>query len=233
MSIRHRRRQVRFEYPAPVKQLVQALVLRWSRRLVARTLQIPVSSVYRWTPQAQYVQAAGSVETIEELVANCEVLGFFYSEPLRARGIELARARVGAESPLQPPFAAPSAGAAAAAPDRLQETRTFIERYYFRAITCDQLAAYAQMSKFHFIKEFSNHFGVTPHRYLVQTRVAHASRLLGMAQQSLHAIAIATGFNGVSSFMKAFRSLRGQSISAYRRACELSSGAQPADRMIG
>jgi AraC-like DNA-binding protein len=224
VSLHHRRRQVRFEYPAPVKQLVHVLVRRWSRQQVARTLQIPVSSVYRWTPESSSAQTAATAEKIEELVVNCEALGFFYREPLRARGIAITRGQVPEKLPSQLPFGARAADfSAVAAPVRLQQTREFIERHYFRAMSCDQLAGYAQMSKFHFIKEFSHHFGVTPHRYLLQTRVAHACRLLGLAQQSLHAIAIATGFNGVSTLMKAFRSLRGQSLSSYRRACELRS----------
>jgi AraC-like DNA-binding protein len=219
MSTRRRRRQVCFEYPHAVKLLVYLLSEQSSRRLAARVLRIPVSTVYRWTTDLKRANEIPSTGMLEELVARCEALGFFYREPLRAHGFALAGLQLSAASLREPrAVAACAALAAIPVPARLREARELIDQFYFRAISCDQLAAGAQMSKFHFIKEFGDHFGVSPYKYLLQARVAHACRLFDLPFQSLQAIAAATGFNDVSSFIKAFRSVRGESVSSYMRS---------------
>lgn len=214
----HRRHQVRFEYPPSVKGLARALTRQWSCYLVARTLRIPASSIYRWTSASGRAEPALAEAAIEQLVLDCESAGFFYREPLRTRGIAIASGDCAQHSTAHTQFAERAASLSAKpVPVRLQEARRFVDAFYFRTISCAQLAAHAGMSKFHFIKAFSQHFGVTPHRYLLQTRLAHARRLLDLGHESLHAIAVATGFNGISPFTKAFRSLHGQTISAYLR----------------
>ena len=46
-------------------------------------------------------------------------------------------------------------------------------------IDLEQAAAQADISPFHFLRLFSSVLGVTPHQYLVRSRLRHAARLLG------------------------------------------------------
>jgi AraC-like DNA-binding protein len=200
-----RRRQVRFEYPEAVKALACALARRFERRRVARALQLPLSTVYRWIAAEARVACLTTLDdAIERALAQCAAAGFPFPHALQA----LSSPPVSNLAPL-PAFSHTA--------DRLLRAKEFIDRYYFRPIACDQLAAHAGLSKFHFIKEFGAQFGASPHRYLQNVRIAKAARLLALASHSLEAIAAATGFNSTSAFVKAFRALRGESVAAYLR----------------
>ena len=45
-------------------------------------------------------------------------------------------------------------------------------------IDLEDAAAQAGISPFHFLRLFANVLGVTPHQYLVRSRLRHAARLL-------------------------------------------------------
>ena len=47
-----------------------------------------------------------------------------------------------------------------------------------RQIDLEHAAAQAEISPFHFLRLFSSVLGVTPHQYLVRSRLRHAARLL-------------------------------------------------------
>lgn len=210
-----RRRQVRFEYPTAAKQLVCALAPRFGRRRIARALRIPLSTIYRWLA-AERVSGSQTTEqeSAELLTTRCESLGFAFRDALRGIGVPLSEKVSAPTAMFSPVFAIPMLSHES---DRLLKARDFVEQHYYRQISCERLAADIGMSKFHFIKEFGDRFGAPPHRYLLQVRIAQASRLLRLASPSLEAIAAATGFNTTSSFVKAFRSIRGESVAAYLR----------------
>jgi len=61
---------------------------------------------------------------------------------------------------------------------RAVETALWIDAHSHRAIELEDAAEQAGLSPFHFLRLFSNVLGVSPHQYLVRSRLRHAARLL-------------------------------------------------------
>ncbi len=81
----------------------------------------------------------------------------------------------------------------------------YIDDHPHRAISLAELAGAAGLSRFHFGRVFKRHLGVSPARYVEQTRIAQAKRLIAEARMSLAAIAQAVGFADQSHFSRRFR----------------------------
>lgn len=79
-----------------------------------------------------------------------------------------------------------------------------------------ELAALARLSDDHFLRAFKAAVGQTPHRYVLERRVAHAQRLLLRGALPVADVARATGFRGASHFAAAFRQQLGVSPSEWR-----------------
>jgi AraC family transcriptional regulator len=100
---------------------------------------------------------------------------------------------------------------------RLNWGRDFIHSSYQRPITIDDMARAACLSKYHFIRLFHAHEGVTPYRYLQQKRVAAAQRLLSTTQLTHVEIAEQVGFDHRSTMFRQIRRLTGRSGRQWRR----------------
>ena len=93
---------------------------------------------------------------------------------------------------------------------------------YLRSVPCaapstEDLAAVAELSPYHMIRSFSQTFGMPPHTYLLQVRIAEARRMLEKGK-SLAEVAQATGFADQSHLHRYFRRMLGMSPGAYRKA---------------
>jgi AraC family transcriptional regulator len=86
------------------------------------------------------------------------------------------------------------------------------------SITLADLAREAGLSAYHFLRVFSRVLGVTPHQYLVRSRLRHAARLLADGQASVTDVAFDAGFGDVSNFVRTFHRAAGLSPRAFRRA---------------
>lgn len=98
---------------------------------------------------------------------------------------------------------------------RLMAACTHMETHYDEQITLDTLADTAQMSKYHFIREFSKEYGLTPYQYLETIRIGHAKQLLEHGLPALDA-AMRIGFVDQSHFSKFFKRLIGLTPGQYR-----------------
>ena len=78
------------------------------------------------------------------------------------------------------------------------------------------LAREAQMSPYHFLRSFRSVVGMTPHQFVLHTRLHRAAVELCRSKQDIGAIAFAAGFNDLSSFNRRFRRLTGKTPTAYR-----------------
>ncbi len=85
------------------------------------------------------------------------------------------------------------------------------------AIALDRLAAVAELSKFHFLRQFSHVVGMTPGAYLRTLRMCQAGRLLRSSETPILDIAAAVGFADHPSFSRAFARYMGVTPSDYRR----------------
>ncbi|MFO1319339.1 MAG: helix-turn-helix transcriptional regulator [Burkholderiales bacterium] len=81
----------------------------------------------------------------------------------------------------------------------------------------DRLAALAGLSPFHFLRLFSNALGVTPHQYVVRTRLRRAARWLADSARAITDVALASGFDDLSHFVRTFHRAAGVSPGVFRR----------------
>jgi AraC family transcriptional regulator len=99
---------------------------------------------------------------------------------------------------------------------RLTWGRDFIHGNYQRAISIDEMARAACLSKFHFIRLFHALEGVTPYQYLQRKRVAAAQRLLANTRMTHVEIAEQVGFDHRSTMFRHMRRVTGRSARAWR-----------------
>ena len=107
------------------------------------------------------------------------------------------------------------------APSRRDEKRIAaalhrIEAQADEPLSLADLAGAAVMSPYHFLRTFRAVVGMTPHQYVLQTRMHCAAVRLRRTSDSISAIAYTAGFGDLSTFNRRFRRVVGMSPSAYR-----------------
>ena len=93
----------------------------------------------------------------------------------------------------------------------------YISERFRYPMSLEDLAAHAAISPYYFTRVFRQETGVTPHQYLINTRLANAKFLLRTTEDSVKDIAINTGWGSESTFCTAFRKAVGMTPSAYRK----------------
>jgi AraC family transcriptional regulator len=103
---------------------------------------------------------------------------------------------------------------------RAVETALWIDANSHDAIDLGGAAAIAGLSAFHFLRLFRRVLGVTPHQYLIRSRLRRAARLLADSRQSITDIAFDVGFGDLSNFVRSFHRAAGISPRAFRHAAK-------------
>ncbi len=101
---------------------------------------------------------------------------------------------------------------------RAVEAALWIDANSHHQIDLEQAADEAGISAFHFLRLFSRVLGVTPHQYLLRSRLRHAARLLADGAISITAIAYDVGFGDLSNFVRTFHRAAGVSPRRFREA---------------
>ena len=101
---------------------------------------------------------------------------------------------------------------------RAVETALWIDANSHRQIDLEDAAAQAGISPFHFLRLFAGVLGVTPHQYLVRSRLRHAARLLADDDSAVTDIAYDVGFGDLSNFVRTFHRAAGVSPLRFRQA---------------
>jgi AraC-like DNA-binding protein len=101
---------------------------------------------------------------------------------------------------------------------RAVETALWIDAHSHDDINLEHAAARAGVSPFHFLRLFSSALGVTPHQYLVRSRLRHAARLLAEDERSVTDVAYDVGFGDLSNFVRSFHRAAGVSPRGFRNA---------------
>lgn len=83
-------------------------------------------------------------------------------------------------------------------------------------LSLPELAAEARMSAFHYLRTFQRLTGVTPHQFIMRTRLREAAARLVAGSDRVIEIAYDAGFGDVSNFNRAFRAEFGQSPRRFR-----------------
>ena len=92
------------------------------------------------------------------------------------------------------------------------------------SLQVERLAALAEMSRGHFVRQFSAATGTPPSDFVLERRVERIERLLLATDMSVVAIARATGFADANYLAKAFRRKRGVAPLEFRERGRLAAG---------
>lgn len=108
-------------------------------------------------------------------------------------------------------------GSATALGTRIDELRSALKQNCYDTWRLEQLAKLVGMSPFHLIRTFRAHTGMTPHAYLLDTRINKAKALLREGQ-SLVEVAYRLRFADQSHFQRVFKRRVAATPKAYCRA---------------
>ncbi|HXZ53702.1 MAG TPA: AraC family transcriptional regulator [Burkholderiales bacterium] len=101
---------------------------------------------------------------------------------------------------------------------RAVQAALWLEASSAEDVGLEAAAREARLSPFHFLRVFARALGVTPHQYLVRTRLRRAARLLAEGGRPVTEVALDAGFADLSNFVRSFRRAAGVSPRAFRRA---------------
>lgn len=101
---------------------------------------------------------------------------------------------------------------------RAVEMALWMDAHSHESLSLDTMARESGLSVFHFLRVFNRVFGVTPHQYLVRSRLRHAARLLTEGGHSITDVALDVGFNDLSNFVRTFHRAAGIPPNQFRRA---------------
>lgn len=101
---------------------------------------------------------------------------------------------------------------------RAVEAALWIGEHSHEAIDLEDAARQAGLSSFHFLRLFGDVLGVTPHQYLLRSRLRHAARLLADDDRPITDVAADVGFNDLSNFVRTFHRAAGTSPRHFRSA---------------
>ena len=114
---------------------------------------------------------------------------------------------------------------------RVNRVINFAQAHLGETLDLERLADVACLSKFHFTRVFSTHFGETPVEFLWRCRLETAARALAfLPGKPITDIALDYGFSGPDAFSRAFRQRFRAAPRAFRAANPWSITSLPADQ---
>jgi AraC family transcriptional regulator len=104
------------------------------------------------------------------------------------------------------------------------EAALWIDANAHEPIDLESAAREFGLSPFHFLRLFARVLGVTPHQYLIRSRLRRAARLLADDTRSITEVALDVGFGDLSNFVRTFHRAAGMSPRSFRRAAKGNRG---------
>lgn len=101
--------------------------------------------------------------------------------------------------------------------NRINRVIEMIRECYNRDFSLDDLAKEANISPYHFIRDFKNQTGKTPYDYLINIRIEKAKELMHL-NLNVTDICLLCGFNNHSHFTTVFKKKVGVTPTQYRRS---------------
>jgi AraC-like DNA-binding protein len=101
---------------------------------------------------------------------------------------------------------------------RAVEAALWLDDHACEPVDLETAAANVDLSPFHFLRVFAKVIGVTPHQYLLRSRLRRAARLLADDSRSITDVAYDAGFGDLSNFVRTFHRAAGVSPRYFRKA---------------
>jgi AraC-like DNA-binding protein len=101
---------------------------------------------------------------------------------------------------------------------KLRRATEFVDSNLDQVIHLEDMAKVAEVSLFHFHRQFKKMTGLTPHQYIVQRRIERAKILLAQSNLPIIDVAARVGFLDQSHFTTTFRKLTSMTPRVYRNA---------------
>ncbi len=98
----------------------------------------------------------------------------------------------------------------------LMRARDFIHDNILHNTSLEEISRHANLSKYHFLRLFNQHFGITPHQYILNCRLNRAREDLE-AGAALDDIVFKYSFNDLSHFNRRFKPIFGVTPRQYQR----------------
>ncbi len=98
----------------------------------------------------------------------------------------------------------------------IERALAYMAKHYDRCLRLEELAAVVGLDKFHLLRLFAATVGITPHRYQMLLRVAHAKSLLRGGER-ISEVAYRVGFYDQSHFTRHFRHMIGMTPGQYQK----------------
>jgi AraC-like DNA-binding protein len=101
---------------------------------------------------------------------------------------------------------------------KLRRATEFVDANLDRAIHLEDMARVAEVSLYHFHRQFKKTTGLTPHQFIVKRRIEQAKVLLAQSNLPIIDVAARVGFLDQSHFTAIFRKLTSMTPRIYRNA---------------
>ncbi|MBW7454136.1 helix-turn-helix domain-containing protein [Paenibacillus sepulcri] len=102
-------------------------------------------------------------------------------------------------------------------PDNVEQARRYIDLHYLTIASMKEAAEAANLSLYHFIRQFKKYYGYTPKEYVLFKQINHAKRLLMQTDASVGEVSEQTGFESYNAFLHAFQKSEQSSPSMFRK----------------
>lgn len=99
----------------------------------------------------------------------------------------------------------------------LRRARDLADQSYAGPLTLEDLAAAANLSKYHFLRLFKATYGMTPMEYVSLRRIERAQDLLRATNLTVTEVCFAVGFSSLGSFSSRFRAVVGESARDFQQ----------------
>lgn len=98
----------------------------------------------------------------------------------------------------------------------VEKVKAYIHKNYINKISLDQIASIANMSKYHLLRVFKKHTGVSPYEYLINHRISLSKRLLKEQDYNVVEASLAVGYNDVNNYIRDFKKYIGTTPLKYK-----------------
>lgn len=100
---------------------------------------------------------------------------------------------------------------------RLSRAKDYMTSNFGEQVDINKLASIACLCPHHFLRKFKSTFGISPHRFLTNTRLENAVKLICETGLSVTEICLSCGYESPSAFGELFRKTYGLSPELYRK----------------